>query len=371
MKMDFGVVLQTNPPASRTVHLAKLAEQYGFSHAWTFDSHLLWEEPYVIHSAILNETKRMKVGPFVTNPATRDWTVTASVFATLNEMYGNRTVCGIGRGDSAVRVTNGAPTTLATLRESIHVIRELANSREVEYRGSILRFPWSRGSELEMWVAAYGPLALKLTGEVADGFILQLADVDITEWMVATVRDAAANVGRNPDDITICVAAPAYVTDGTEARLAHAREQTRWFGGMVGNHVADIVKKYGSGSADPSTGAAGSGSADPSTGAAGSGSADPQVPKALTDYIAGRQSYDYNEHGRAGNTHTAFVPDEIVDRFCVLGTAEEHIAKLQRLRALGVDQFALYLQHDDKEETLRVYGETVIPALNAPMLAKS
>lgn len=70
--MDFGAVLQTNPPASRTVHLAKLAEQYGFSHVWTFDSHILWQEPYVIYSAILAQTHRVKVGPFVTNPATRD-----------------------------------------------------------------------------------------------------------------------------------------------------------------------------------------------------------------------------------------------------------------------------------------------------------
>jgi probable F420-dependent oxidoreductase len=342
--MDFGIVLQANPPASRTVHLARLAEQYGFSHVWTFDSHLLWQEPYVIHSAILNETKRVKVGPFVTNPSTRDWTVTASVFATLNEMYGNRTVCGIGRGDSAVRVTNGAPASLRTLREAIHVIRELGNSRSVEYRGATLRFPWSVGSELEMWVAAYGPLALKLAGEVADGFILQLADVDVAEWMIATVRASAAAAGRNPDHITVCIAAPAYVTDGSDVALAHAREQTRWFGGMVGNHVADIVAKYGT---------------------------DSVVPKALTDYIAGRESYDYNEHGRAGNTHTAFVPDDIVDRFCVLGTAGDHIAKLQRLKALGVDQFALYLQHDDKEETLRRYGETVIPALADPLLATS
>ncbi|WP_375399492.1 TIGR03842 family LLM class F420-dependent oxidoreductase [uncultured Amnibacterium sp.] len=347
--MDFGVVLQTNPPASRTVHLATLAEQFGFSHVWTFDSHLLWQEPYVIHSAILNATKRVKVGPFVTNPATRDWTVTASVFATLNEMYGNRTVCGIGRGDSSVRVTNGEPTTLKILRESIQVIRELANSRSVEYNGATLRFPWSVGSSLEMWVAAYGPLALKLTGEVADGFILQLADPDITEWMIATVRSAAANVGRNPDDITICVAAPAYVTDGSDAGLAHAREQSRWFGGMVGNHVADIVAKYG-------------------TGSAGSNRA---VPRALTDYIAGRESYDYNEHGRAGNTHAAFVPDEIVDRFCVLGSPADHADKLQRLQALGVDQFAIYLQHDNKEETLRAYGETIIPFLRETVTAKS
>ncbi len=124
--MDIGVVLQTTPPAARVIDLAKRAETYGFSHVWTFDSHILWEEPYVIYSQILAETRNVIVGPMVTNPATRDWTVTASTYATLNEMYGNRTVCGIGRGDSAVRVTNGKPTTLATMRESIHVIRELA-----------------------------------------------------------------------------------------------------------------------------------------------------------------------------------------------------------------------------------------------------
>jgi probable F420-dependent oxidoreductase len=338
--MEFGAVLQTNPPASRTVYLAKLAEQYGFEYVWTFDSHLLWQEPYVIYSAILAQTHRVMVGPMVTNPATRDWTVTASLFATLNEMYGNRTIMGIGRGDSAVRVTNGAPATLKTLRESIHVIRELANSRSVEYNGAHLQFPWSTGSKLDVWVAAYGPLALKLAGEVGDGYILQLADLDIAEWMIKTVRDAAAAAGRDPLAIKFCVAAPMYIGDDME----HMRNQTRWFGGMVGNHVADIVAKYG---------------------------ADGAVPKALTDYIAAREGYDYNQHGAADNTEVGFVPDEIVDRFCVLGTAEQHIEKLKALQELGVDQFAGYLQHDNKEETLRVYGETVMPALREQIVAKT
>ena len=244
--MDFGVVLQTTPPSRRVVELAKRAESYGFGYVWTFDSHILWQEPYVIYSQILAETRNLIVGPMVTNPATRDWTVTASVYATLNEMYGNRTVCGIGRGDSAVRVTNGAPTTLATLRESIHVIRELANGRSVDYKGSELRFPWASKSELEVWVAAYGPKALALTGQVGDGFILQLADLSIAQWTIGAVRAAAAEADRDPGDVTICIAAPAYVTDGTDAGLAHGREQCRWFGGMVGNHVADIVERYGS-----------------------------------------------------------------------------------------------------------------------------
>jgi len=126
--------------------------------------------------------------------------------------------------------------------------------------------------------------------------------------------------------------------------VAHMRDQCRWFGGMVGNHVADIVAKYGMHGT---------------------------VPDALTDYIKGREGYDYNEHGQAGNVHTQFVPDEIVDRFCVLGTADQHIEKLKHLAELGVDQFAGYLQHDNKEETLRVYGETVIPAMTEHIRAKA
>ena len=338
--MDFGVVLQTNPPAWRTVQLAELAEAHGFEYVWTFDSHLLWQEPYVLYSQILSRTHRVTVGPMVTNPATRDWTVTASLFATLNEMFGNRTVCGIGRGDSAVRVTNGKPTTVREMREATHVIRELANCRSVDYKGSHLQFPWTRTSALEVWVAAYGPLALKAAGEVGDGYILQLADVDIARWMITSVREAAAAAGRDPEAITFCVAAPAYVGDD----WAHMRDQCRWFGGMVGNHVADIVAKYGE-------------SGD--------------VPTALTDYIKGREGYDYNEHGRAGNIHTAFVPDEIVDRFCILGTPDDQVTKLKQLKAIGVDQFAVYLQHDNKEETLRAYGELIMPQVREHVTAKS
>jgi probable F420-dependent oxidoreductase len=339
--MEFGVVLQCNPPAWRTVELAKQAELAGFGYVWTFDSHLLWQEPYVIYSQILSATHRIIVGPMVTNPATRDWTVTASTFATLNEMFGNRTVCGIGRGDSAVRVINGKPVTLAELRDAIGVIRKLANGDAAQYKDSSLRLTWNPHSRLDIYVAAYGPKALALTGEVGDGFILQLADLAVAEWSIKAVRDAAAAAGRDPASVKICVAAPAYV--GTD--IAHQREQCRWFGGMVGNHVADIVARYG-GDGGP-------------------------VPQALTDYIAGRQGYDYNEHGRVGNTHADFVPDEIVDRFCVLGTVDEHIDKLRALKALGVDQFAVYLQHDAKEATLQAYADKVIPALADTVAAKT
>src|SRR3954465_3810930 len=239
--MDFGVVFQCDPPAREVVALAQRAEAAGFSHVWTFDSHVLWQEPFVIYSQILAQTRRVVVGPMGTNPGTRDWTVTASLFATLNEMYGNRTVCGIGRGDSAVRVLGSRPTTLAELRECVQIIKGLGNGGQVRLRDRDLQFAWAPDSRLEVWVAAYGPKALALTGEVGDGYILQLADPDIAAWMIGAVRAAAEKAGRDPMAIKFCVAAPAYVGDDLE----HQREQTRWFGGVGGNHVADIVAPYG------------------------------------------------------------------------------------------------------------------------------
>ncbi len=332
--MEFGVVLQTDPPAWRVVELARQAETLGFTHGWTFDSHILWQEPFVIYSQMLSATRTMIVGPMVTNPGTRNWTVIGSLFATLNDMFGNRTVCGIGRGDSALRVLGHTPTNLATLSQSMKVIKGLAQGDKVVYNGTEQQIPWAGSSKLDMLMAAYGPKALELCGRETDGFILQLADPQIAEWTIGAVRAAAAAAGRNPDDLYICVAAPAYV--GTD--LAHQRDQCRWFGGMVGNHVADLVARYGDSGA---------------------------VPQALTDYIRGREGYDYSGHGKAGHAHTDFVPNEIVDRFCLLGDEASHIARLNELRDLGVNQFAIYLMHDQKDETLNAYGQRIIPAFSA------
>ncbi|HET7271904.1 MAG TPA: TIGR03842 family LLM class F420-dependent oxidoreductase, partial [Rubrobacter sp.] len=285
------------------------------------------------YSQMLSATEKIIVGPFVTNPVSRDPSVTASTFATLNDMFGNRTICGIGRGDSAQRVLGRKPTRLADVEEAMYVIKELAEGREIEgAQGTKVRIPWVKDGKLDVWMAGYGPKALSLIGRKADGFILQLADPVILEWTMQHVHDAAKEAGRDPKSVKVCVAAPAYVGGD----LAHQRDQCRWFGGMVGNHVADLVSRYGE---------------------------DGEVPHALTDYIKAREGYDYSHHGQAGNPSTDFVPDDIVDRFCVLGTVEDHVKKLNMLKELGVNQFNIYLMHDAMVETLDAYGEEIIPAL--------
>jgi probable F420-dependent oxidoreductase len=265
----------------------------------------------------------------VTNPITRDWTVTASLFATLNEMFGPRTICGIGRGDSALRVTGRTPASLAALSQCMRTIKDLVEGRETIVNDRTVTFPWVDEGSFDVWMAAYGPKALEVAGRDADGLIIQLADPFIVQWAIDAARAARLAADRDIAAYKVCVAAPAYVGDD----LAHQRDQVRWFGGMVGNHVADIVERYGS---------------------------DAPVPAALTEYIKGRKGYDYRHHGQAGNPDTEFVPDEVIDRFCLLGPVEQHRERLSELAESGVDQFSLYLMHDNPEETIEAYRTSII-----------
>jgi probable F420-dependent oxidoreductase len=328
--MQFGITLKPDHSLERTVDLTRRAEAAGFEYGWLFDSHVLWREPYVLLTLMAQATERMRLGTCVTNPATREPSVTASSLAVLNELSGGRMDLGIGRGDSARRVLGKPPTTMATLEEAIIAIKGLVEGRTVEYEGAELRMPWTGNWTLPVWVAGYGPMALAMTGRVADGVILQLADPDLIAWLVEQVRAAEAAAGRPVGSVRIQAAAPAHV--GT---LEECRERTRWFPALVSNHVVDLVNKY------PRE----------------------QLPETLTGYVRDRTGYDYLHHAEVGSTNAGFVGDEVTDRFCVIGSVDDHLAKLRRLAEVGVDQFNIYLMNGDEEQTLEIYGRDIIPAM--------
>jgi len=327
--MQFGFTLKPDHSLERTVALTQQAEAAGFDYGWLFDSHVLWREPYVLLTLMAQATSTMRLGTCVTNPATREPSVTASALAVLNEVSGGRMDLGIGRGDSARRVLGKPPTTMATLEEAILVIKALVEGRAIEYEGTELRLSWTGRWTLPVWVAGYGPMALTMTGRVADGLILQLADPDLIRWFVGQVREAAQAAGRDPKAIQVQAAAAAYVGPRDVGR-----ERTRWFPALVSNHVVDLVNKY------PRD----------------------QLPASLTGYVRDRSGYDYLHHAEVGSSNAEFVGDEVTDRFCVLGTADEHVTKLHELAAAGVDQFNVYLMNGDEEDQLEAYGRDVIPA---------
>lgn len=241
---------------------------------------------------------------------------------------------GIGRGDNAVRVLGKPPTTMKTLEEAVIVIRDLVEGRAVDYEGADLDLAWTGKWRLPVWIAGYGPMALAMSGRIADGLILQLADPDLIRWMGGTMREAAEKAGRDPASIKVQAAAPAHV-----GPVEACRERVRWFPAMVANHVIDLVNKY------PRE----------------------ELPASLTGYIRDRQGYDYRQHAEVGSSNAEFVADDVVDRFAIVGPPEEHVRRLTELAEAGVDQFNLYLMSGDEEVQLAAYGSTIIPSFNATL----
>ena len=327
--MKFGFTLKPDISVDRVVSLTRQAEAAGFDYGWMFDSHVLWMECFPLMTLMAANTKRLKIGPCVTNPAVRDITVMSSLFATLDIISGRRMQLGIGRGDSSRRVLGKKPVTVAELERAIGQFRDLTSGREIEYDGQKTKITWALGSP-PVWVAGYGPKVLTSAGRVADGIILQFADPDLIEWCVGFVHQGAREAGRDPKSIEIMAAAPVWVSDD----LKTARERVRWFPALVSNHVIDLIAKC-----KPE-----------------------DLPPALTSYVQDRGKYDYLHHCEVGSDNADFVTDEVVDRFCIIGPVEAQKKKLQRLQEVGVTQFNIYLMCGEEEKTLDVYRDQVIPA---------
>ncbi len=329
--MRFGITLKPEHRFDRAVDLTTRAEANGFSYGWLFDSHVLWREPYPLLTLMGTSTERMRLGTCVTNPGTRDITVTASALATLNEITGGRMDLGMGRGDSARRVMGKKPLTVAYMEEACRQIRALTAGEAVTIDGTEVELPWASHGPVPIWVAGYGPKALAAAGRVADGVILQLADPDVIRWCIGFVRRAAEEARRDPDTIEVMAAAPVWVGDD----LAHARDRVRWFPALVSNHVVDLINRY------PKD----------------------DLPEALWKYVETREGYDYHHHAEVGSDNARFVSDEIIDRFCIVGPPSAQRERLEELRAAGVTQYNIYLMNGEEEACLDAYGRDVIPAM--------
>jgi len=328
--LDFAITFKPDMTPERIVHLTKQAENNGFAYGWMFDSHVLWQDPFPLMTLMAANTEKMRIGPCVTNPAVRDWTVTASLFATLNRISDGRMDIGIGRGDSSRRVMGKRPTTLAVLEECVQTIRDLTAGKKITYEEKEIQMAWADAGVPPIWVAGYGPKALRCAGKIGDGVILQFADPHLIKWCLNFVREGAEEAGRDFSKIKVMSAAPVWVSDD----LAAARERVRWFPAMVGNHVADLVSKY-----KPE-----------------------ELPAELTAYIKDRKGYDYLHHGEVGSSNAEFVTDEVVDRFCIVGPVAEQVRRLKELESVGVTQFNIYLMCGEEEQTVEIYGQEVMLA---------
>jgi probable F420-dependent oxidoreductase len=331
--MDFGITIKPDIHIDRIVSLTQQAEAGGFSYGWIFDSHVIWKEPFPLLTLMAASTQSMRLGTCVTNPAVRDVTVSASLFATLNLASHGRMQLGIGRGDSSRRVLGKKPTTLENLESFVRVFRDLNAGKTVDLDGVPTNFPWASSEVPPVWVAGYGPKALRTAGRIGDGVILQFADPDLIDWCLGFVREGAKEVARDFSKFQVMAAAPVWPS----ADLKTARDRVRWFPALVSNHVMDLISKY-----KPE-----------------------ELPASLTSFVKDKGKYDYHHHCEVGSDNADFVSDEVIDRFCIIGPIEAHRQKLEALRKVGVTQFNIYLMCGEEEKTLDIYARDVLPHYQA------
>ena len=340
--MKFGIV-SIFPPVTDAVRRLRLAEQLDFDTFWVCDSHIIWNECYSLlgYLAASSQKPNMQFGTMVTNPVSRDPLVVASAFATLRDLIGDgRLLCGIGRGDSAVRVLRRHPAKIADIELAIRLIQDLTGGKTATVdETTSVTMPWVSGASVPVYAAAYGARMLAAAGRTADGVIIECADPHYISWALEHVRRGRESAGRDMTGFAVVSCTATYVSDDLPA----ARERVRPFGAVVGNHVAETLRNTGANS----------------------------LPPDLEAFITSRPEYDYHKHVHTDRAQAGYVPDDIIDRLCIVGSIDRCSERVAELRDAGVTHLNFYAQTENYDEHMKLYADHVLPAFRASAGART
>jgi 5,10-methylenetetrahydromethanopterin reductase len=321
---EFGVGLFPTEPLPKMIHLAKVAEESGYTHIWVGDSHLIWREAYVNMAAIALNTTRVKLGTGVTNPVTRHPSVVGSAYATLEEYAPGRMIVGIGLGDSSVETMGMKPAKLSYFEKTMQEMRDLLDGKEVQLETGKIHVLHPCKNRVPIYMAASGPKMLELCGRIADGIIIL---VGVADEYIAHAKEriaAGANaVGRKLADINLVLWVPCAISDTAPAKDA------------VKAHVARVV-------AHPLPYVL-----------------DPNEQKVLADI---RKTYDYYHHMDQQANHAEVIPDWLVDKFAIAGTVAECCTQIERIKKTGIQQIAIIPYSPpggSREETIRDFARAM------------
>jgi probable F420-dependent oxidoreductase len=330
--MEFGIV-HIFPPATAARDSLRLAERLGFDTFWVCDSHVIWNECYTMLGWLAGqlESQTIKLGTMVTNAVTRDPIVLASSLATLQEVTNGRILCGIGRGDSTVRVLKRHPGTIAALQSAVRMAQDLTAGDGTDVDGTDVQFPWAHAGKVPMLVGAYGARAFQAAGRVGDGVIIECADPHFISWGLDNVRRGAAEAGRDLADFSVVVTTSTFVSDD----LPRARDEVRSVAALVGNHVAEVIRNTGVNS----------------------------MPPEMEALIAERSEYDYHHHVRHDTSQADYLAPEAIERLCIVGDTKQCAERIRGLRDIGVTHLNFYAQTADFEEQMELYSEEILPRL--------
>ena len=311
------------------------AEECGYARAWLVEGQLLWRDIYVYMTHGLAATERMPFGTAVTNPRTRHFSVIASAHATLAEIYPDRVILGMGRGDNAVRTLGLKQITTAQLREIVPQVRELLAGRAVDLDGTEVRIKWLEEGAVDVpiMVSASGPRTLRLAGAIADIVMVQVGVTPAAiKWAVDHVRAGAEEAGRDPDEVETTLYTAMWVSED----VAEARRMTRWAAACAANHVADVMRNV----------------------------PDHGMPEPLTRLGQLRAGhYDYASHLDPSVERSEY-PDDVIDDFAFNGPPERIVEMLHALAEVGLDEVApCYL--NGRLAEMEIVGREIIPAVAA------
>jgi alkanesulfonate monooxygenase SsuD/methylene tetrahydromethanopterin reductase-like flavin-dependent oxidoreductase (luciferase family) len=181
----------------------RLASNLGFEVTAIGDSPAGWHELYVSMMIAAQEAPRSIITPFVTSPFLRHPLVTANSMCSIADAIGDRLCLGMATGGSNVMAISHAPATQLEIRDYLQALRQLFEGSTTTYEQrpvSALR----HARHIPIYYSAFGPKALQLAGEQADGVILFTnQDLGALRQKIEMVRTAAKAAGRNPADIDI------------------------------------------------------------------------------------------------------------------------------------------------------------------------
>lgn len=350
--MDFGFVFMGDVHIHQDV---KYAEDHGFSHAWLYDTQMLGSEVYATLALCADRTSTIKLGPGVTNPASRIAPLSACGMATINELAPGRAIMGIGTGNTTRRTMGMPAAKVAELEEHVRICRDLFDGKITDYsegeRHRKIKFLnpdvgfINIRDRIPIYISASGPKVAQLAGKVADGVILFGAvHPDLVKWMVSNVRQGAEAAGRDPDKIYVLSMTAFYMTDSDE------QIETRAVREAVGPMVASSSNIFAlSCHKDPSA-----------------------MPGSLRDELMGfadvyrepnapietrhlKMYEGYLQHLK--DEHEALMTKKIIQATTLTGTKTEVLGMIEAMRDAGVHQVAIQPIRPTREVVDQVASE--------------
>lgn len=204
--------------------LVRDIETSGFDGAGILDSQVLARDAFVILAQAATQTSRLSLFPAVTNPVTRHATVLASAMQSVEELAPGRTRFIIGTGYTSASTIGRKAATLKEMRACVMQVKALLAGESVDFNGTQARLPYAGGSRIPVLMAASGPKAIELAGEIADGVLLLVGfNQGLVDWSYHHLEIGAKRAGRRVEDLQVMWAVRTSLGASTEAARRHAQ----------------------------------------------------------------------------------------------------------------------------------------------------